>query len=203
MKNAVIYLRVAHADEGSEQAVAAQREACHRIAERHGLTIIREYSDLGRPAHLEEQTELRNLLATLEAQRDAAYVVVWDYTRLSRNLKTLNELIEHIRNFGAEVVTLTGVEVAERFIQSGGLFEESTARTAPAGLFSLKQIRTAFDQLAEGQDLIVTALLPTGETISGTVVGVGSRLSIRMADNKVSDDIRAEWAVRLSTQTSE
>src|SRR5579871_5218624 len=163
MKNAVVYIRSARAPEGSDQAIAAQREACHRIAERHGLTIIREYADLGRAAHLEQQTELRNLLSTLATQRDAAYLIVWDYTRLSRNLTVLNQLIEQCRTYGAQVVTLTGVEVAQRFMVSGGLPDdarESPDRSTP-GLFPLSLIQAAFSGLSPRESLVVTAILPS------------------------------------------
>jgi DNA invertase Pin-like site-specific DNA recombinase len=111
-RRAVLYLRVANLDEDSKQAVAAQRVACHRIAVQRGLTVIREYADLGRPARLERQPQLRRLLTELAAHRDAAFVVVWDYTRLSRDLAELDDIIYRIRTCNAEVITLTGVEAS-------------------------------------------------------------------------------------------
>lgn len=205
-RQAVIYLRVARVQEGSSQAVTAQREACQRIAERHGLAVIREYADLGRPARLEEQPELHNLLSSLAVRRDAAYVIVWDYTRLSRDLATLNEVIDQLRAYGVQVVTLTGVEVAERFIQSGGILGasfESSDRDTTSGLFSLALIKAIFEGLSDHQSLAVTALLPNGETTSGTVTGIGSRLGVQTKDGKLIEDVRAEWIVRCTTQTNE
>jgi DNA invertase Pin-like site-specific DNA recombinase len=116
---AVIYLRVASSRTPSEgdEAISHQREACQRIAAKHGLTIVREYVDIGRPARLEQQVELRRLLNDLAEKHDTEYVVVWDYARLARDMTQLDEVISQLRARGAEVVTITGVEVAERFIR--------------------------------------------------------------------------------------
>jgi hypothetical protein len=113
-----MYLRVARAKDGPHDAIAAQRAACERIAARHGATIVREYVDDGRPARLTQQTELQRLLADLEQFRDAAYVIVWDYARLGRDLQSLDEVIHRIQTCGAEVATTTGVETVERFIRT-------------------------------------------------------------------------------------
>jgi len=201
-QQAVVYVRVARTDEISEQVVDAQREACRRIAERHGLSIIREYADLGRPAHFDEQTELRSLLSTLATRRDAAYVVVWDYTRLSRNLRTLDDILDRIRDCGAQVVTLQGVEAAERFIQGIGFLDEplGSEEHPPPSLYSLELLRATFRGLAERESLVVTALLPNGETVSGAVIGIGSRLGIQTTDGQLLEDIRPEWIVHCTTQ---
>lgn len=79
-KHAVMYLRVASARQEDQAAIARQREGCLRIAAQHGLTVIREYVDAGRSAHLEQITH-------------------------------------HIRSCGANIVTITGVEAAERFVR--------------------------------------------------------------------------------------
>jgi Resolvase, N terminal domain len=201
-QQAVVYLRVAHGDEISERVVDAQREACRRIAGRHGLSIVREYADLGRPARLEEQAELRNLLSTLAVHRDAAYVVVWDYTRLSRNLRMLDDILDRIRDCGAQVVTLRGVEAAERFIQYLGLLDEplSPEEKPPPVLYPIGLLRATFQGLAERERLVVTALLPNGETVSGAVIGIGSRLGVQTADGQLLEDIRPEWIVHCTTQ---
>jgi hypothetical protein len=121
-QRAVVYLRVARAEDGSDDAIAAQRAACERIAITYGATIVREYVDRGKSARLTQQTELRHLLADLEQRHDAAYVVVWDYARLGRDLQSLDDVIRRIRDYGAEVATPTGVTAAERFT-SGDLLD--------------------------------------------------------------------------------
>lgn len=117
---AVVYLRVASARQEDQQAIDRQREGCRRIAERHGLTVVREYVDAGRPAHLDQQIELLRLLGDLHEERDVAAVVVWDYARLGRSMAQLDQVIHHIHACGAEIVTITGVEAADRFIQERG-----------------------------------------------------------------------------------
>lgn len=113
---AVIYLRVASSHDNDLGAIARQREACQRIADKYGLVVVREYVDAGQPARLERQLELQRLLADLAKLRDAASVIVWDYARLARDMLQLEEVISQLRARGAEVVTLTGVEVAQRFV---------------------------------------------------------------------------------------
>ena len=113
-KRAVMYLRVASAHQQDATAISRQREACRRIAEKHGLTVVREYADHGRPARLEQQTELRRLLDDLDQLRDAAFVIVWDYARLGRSMGQLDEVIRRIHACGAELATITGAEEAKQ-----------------------------------------------------------------------------------------
>jgi hypothetical protein len=124
---AVVYLRTARNHPDEPTAVAYQREGCRRIAERHGLTIVREYVDAGRPAHLDQQIELLRLLGDLHEERDVAAVIVWDYARLGRSMAQLDQVIHHIHACGAEIVTITGVEAAQRFVREHGLSEEKPA----------------------------------------------------------------------------
>ncbi|HEX5116552.1 MAG TPA: recombinase family protein [Pseudonocardiaceae bacterium] len=112
---AVVYLRVASAQTDSDIATTTQRTACEQIAQRYGVTIVREYIDRGKPARLGQQTELRRLLADLEQLGDAAYVVVNDYARLGRDAQGLDSVIRRVQACGAEVATITGVETARRF----------------------------------------------------------------------------------------
>lgn len=86
IKRAVVYLRVGSSHQENRGAIERQRQGCLQIAEQHGLTIVREYVDVGRPAQLEQQPELRRLLDDLFEQRDASFVVVRDYARLGRSM---------------------------------------------------------------------------------------------------------------------
>ena len=114
---AVMYLRIASGHPEDATAIAHQREGCQRIAERHGLTVVREYIDIGCPAHLDRQIGLQRLLSELERLRDVAFVVVWNYARLGRSMDQLDAVIQAIRSCGAEITTITGVEAADRFVQ--------------------------------------------------------------------------------------
>ncbi|WP_410623222.1 recombinase family protein [Amycolatopsis sp. cmx-8-4] len=113
---AVIYLRIASDRPEDARTLDHQRNGCKRIAEKHGLQITREYADVGSPALLNRQTALLHLLEDLARQRDAAYVVVWDYSRLGRSMQQLEDVVRLLADCGATIVTLTGVETVERFI---------------------------------------------------------------------------------------
>lgn len=114
---AVVYLRTARHHPDELRAVEYQRDGCRRIAEQHQLTVVREYVDVGCPGRLDEQIELLHLLDDLSRKRDVAAVIVWDYARLGRSMGQLEQVSHHIRSCGAQIVTITGMEAARRFVQ--------------------------------------------------------------------------------------
>lgn len=103
---AVVYMRVAR-DKGPRTAhlIATQREACQRIAAKQGLAVVREYFDVGRPARLEEQLELLQLIADLEQKRDAAFVVTWDYGCLAHSTAQITYLKYRLQSCAASITT--------------------------------------------------------------------------------------------------
>lgn len=109
-RRAVLYLRVANS--GSSNGVDLQRAACQRIAERHGLDIVREYVELNTPARLVDQTSLQQLLTDVEAKQDIAFVVVTDLARLARNLTSFQVISRLLRNAGAEIVTQEAQDIS-------------------------------------------------------------------------------------------
>jgi DNA invertase Pin-like site-specific DNA recombinase len=117
-KYAVMYLRIASSHPEDAHAVASQRYGCMQIAAKYGLQVIREYIDSGVPARFGRQTELLRLLGDLARHRDAACVVVWDYSRLGRSLEQLDDIAQRLADCGAAVITLTGVETARRLQQT-------------------------------------------------------------------------------------
>lgn len=115
---AVMYLRIASGHPEDAKALDLQRDGCKRIAEQYGLQIVREYVDAGVPAVLERQTSLQHLLEDLARQRDAAYVVMWDYSRIGRTMDQLDEVVSRLADAGATIATITGVETVDRFLRS-------------------------------------------------------------------------------------
>lgn len=113
---AVIYLRIGSPFLQDRHRVDLQRQGCQQIAAKHGLQIIREYTDVGTPAVLERQTALLNLMEDLARQRDAAHVVMWDYSRIGCTLEQLDAVERQLRDVKASIITLTGIEVVERLI---------------------------------------------------------------------------------------
>lgn len=110
-----MYLRIASPHPEDTHAVASQRHGCMQIAAKYGLQVIREYVDSGVPARFGRQVALLRLLGDLGQHRDAAYVVAWDYSRLGRSLQQLDDIAQRLSDYGAAVITLTGVETARRF----------------------------------------------------------------------------------------
>jgi hypothetical protein len=202
---AVMYLRLANAQIGSGNAIDVQRSICEQVAKRYGATIVREYIDLGKPARLAQQSELSRLLADLNARRDAAFVVVSDYARLARDLTGLDAIIERIEACGVKVVTLTGVEVAERFIHSG-LADQRTEQknlATRSERYSLALLRAARRGLGPHQTLVVVAMLPSGEVVRGQIAGIGSRLGITTTDGRLIENVRADWVISVEVDEVE
>ncbi|MEV6873927.1 recombinase family protein [Amycolatopsis sp. NPDC051128] len=110
--SAVIYLRSC-----GNELDPRQHSECLRIAERSNLTVLRVYRDIGTPARLERQTDLQSLLDDLAQLRDARYVIVWNYPRIGHDLAQINDVSARLHACDAEIMTITGVEAAARFIQ--------------------------------------------------------------------------------------
>jgi len=201
-QGAVMYLRVAHAGDDSDIAITTQRGACERIANTYSVTVVREYVDLGKPARWERQTELQRLLTDLAERHDARYVVIFDYARLARDLTSLDGIIRRIHLCGAEIATTTGVAVANRFRVDGLLDRVSVwARHAePLPPYPLPLLRAAHHGLESTQVLVVTALLPNGDTVHGSVIGIGSRLGIQTTGGRLVEDVQADWVVSADVQ---
>jgi DNA invertase Pin-like site-specific DNA recombinase len=113
-----MYLRIASGRPEDAKTLDLQRDGCKRIAKRYGLQIVREYVDAGVPAVLDQQTALQHLIEDLARQRDAAYVVMWDYSRIGWSMDQLDEVVRRLADAGATIATITGVETVERFLQS-------------------------------------------------------------------------------------
>ncbi len=56
-------------------------------------------------------------MSDLAQRRDARYVIVWHYSRIGQDSAQLNEVSTRLHASDAEILTITGVEVATRFIQ--------------------------------------------------------------------------------------
>ncbi|MEU0885850.1 recombinase family protein [Lentzea sp. NPDC005914] len=127
-RHAVSYLRVASSSKDDPNAIDRQREICQSLAHTCGLTIVREYVDIGRPARLPQQSQLQLLLDDLKRLCDAAFVIVPDYARLARDLAQMDNVTQQIRAAGAEVATPSSARTAATFEQKQS---ESTDEEVP------------------------------------------------------------------------
>jgi DNA invertase Pin-like site-specific DNA recombinase len=105
-RTAVVYLRVASSDPADqEHALAVQREACEREAERLGAEIIDEFIDLGASGNNKSRGRLRRLLVAVR-QRSVKYVIVRDHTRLTRNTADHRVIRQRLQQAGVALVAV-------------------------------------------------------------------------------------------------
>lgn len=103
---AVLYFRAAK-DPGG-RSIARQEAACRRFAREHGLETFAEFTDLGRPLGLDYRPPgFQRMLESLVEDAIAA-VVVYDDSRLSRNLIGAQCFRDALCERGARLYTVTG-----------------------------------------------------------------------------------------------
>lgn len=89
------YLRVSTAKQGEEGiSLDLQQSAIYRFAESAGLTVVAVYSDVASGRGRRSLHRRAGLRKAFEACRDYhAHLVVWDWSRLSREASTEEELL--------------------------------------------------------------------------------------------------------------
>jgi DNA invertase Pin-like site-specific DNA recombinase len=102
---AVIYLRIGASSEYNTNLIEDQRDTCKQLADGHELTIVREYVDIGRPARLDQQVELNNLLDDLEQLQDIEFVIAANSSRVASDLKGAIFVLAKIHKNQAELLT--------------------------------------------------------------------------------------------------
>jgi DNA invertase Pin-like site-specific DNA recombinase len=109
VKQAAAYIRVStvgQAEHGT--GLAEQREAIERYCEEKGIDLVAVYEDAGVSGAngIDDREALPELLADLnEGQFDGVVIVRLD--RLARDLMKQETIINHLRDLGAEVASLT------------------------------------------------------------------------------------------------
>jgi site-specific DNA recombinase len=110
-KRAVLYLRVSTEEQADTDynaegySLPAQREACTRLADQLGATVVDEYVDRGESAKSAKRPRLQDMLKRLREQADVDYVIVHKVDRLARNRKDDVEIDLVIRAAGARLVS--------------------------------------------------------------------------------------------------
>jgi DNA invertase Pin-like site-specific DNA recombinase len=106
-KRAVIYLRtrtVGGTDRHVDAQLDRQRQACQRIAEAHGGTVVHEYTAIGgtRDPHVRY---IVSALCQGAAEHQADYVITAGLDRLCRGpAKADREVMQAIRDSGARLI---------------------------------------------------------------------------------------------------
>jgi site-specific DNA recombinase len=111
-RRAVLYLRVASADQHDQSyGIAQQRAVCTREADRHGVVITDEYVDTGVSGNTTNRNGLQRLLRRI-VERPVKYVIVRDRARLARNQVDDAAITEHLKQSGVTLVSVSN-EVTE------------------------------------------------------------------------------------------
>jgi len=87
--NAIIYARVSKSNDPKCMSLNSQEHACTEFAERNGFGIFKILKDIG-SAFSKPQTDLKNVLRSCKNK----LVVVFDPSRLSRNIKNFHDIYQ-------------------------------------------------------------------------------------------------------------
>ena len=102
---AVAYLRTSA--EGAQRALAMveQQNALQRFADEAGYKVVHWYVD-GDGVEVTEPALSRLMADVVSEGRDFNAVLVWNYSRLSRNAAELAELTRKLREHGVDLVSV-------------------------------------------------------------------------------------------------
>lgn len=101
-----IYCRISKDNNGDQLGVERQQKACEDLAQHHGLTVARvftdndisAYSGVDRPAFQEMMTRLEN--------KEAQGIICWHVDRLYRRLVDLEKIVDVVERTKAEIRTV-------------------------------------------------------------------------------------------------
>jgi DNA invertase Pin-like site-specific DNA recombinase len=103
-KRAVIYVRVASAENGSEQQAKRQEVACRETAQRLGFTPVAVYSDIGDT----KRRGLRRMLDELDTVKPTS-VITLDLSRFGRKYQENMAVMTQLAVAGVEPVFVHGL----------------------------------------------------------------------------------------------
>jgi site-specific DNA recombinase len=134
LRYAAIYARVSTEDQGKDFSIPTQIEACHKLAEREGYTVLEVHVliDEGISGTTMDRSQLRTLRG-LVSTRAIAAAVVYDPDRLSRNFGHQLLLVEEFERAGVTLLIVShlleqGPEGWLFFQMSGALAEYERAK---------------------------------------------------------------------------
>ncbi|MCZ2824184.1 MULTISPECIES: recombinase family protein [unclassified Modestobacter] len=104
---AVIYLRQSLDRDGTGQAVERQREACRKLAEARGWTVVTEYVDNSVSATTGVRPQWTRMLADAEAGHFDV-ILAWALDRLTRSTRDLERLVDLGERTGVRCATASG-----------------------------------------------------------------------------------------------
>lgn len=87
-----------------ESRVELQRRICQTTAAKRGLTVVKEYVDVGGGSANGRRPALTAMLHDLASHTTAPAVIVTDEARLSRNIRYYDTIERHLKRCAAELV---------------------------------------------------------------------------------------------------
>ena len=118
--------------------------------------------------------------------------MIWDYARLGLDLASLDGIIRRIHLCGAEIATRVGVATTHSELDRVADWAQGNEPTPP---YPLALLRAAHRGLTPTQRLMVTALLPNGDTVHGRVTSVGPFVGIQVSGGLLMEHTQADWVV--------
>lgn len=107
-KRVVIYARISLDATGEGQAVARQVEACQKLAESRGWTVVAVESDNSISAYTGTTRPAWERVLRMIERREVDVVMAWAVDRLTRSLMDLERLIVLAEERGIGIATVTG-----------------------------------------------------------------------------------------------
>jgi site-specific DNA recombinase len=111
-KKALIYIRVSSSQQADKDydpegfSIPAQREGCERKAASLDAVVVEKFTDRGESAKTAKRPGLQAMLARL-TEGDIDYVIVHKVDRLARNRADDVAIVMHIRQSGAQLVSVS------------------------------------------------------------------------------------------------
>ena len=103
----VVYTRVSSKDQTENLSLATQRKGCIQYAERHKLTIVKNFGATNESATTDERAEFKAMIDFVKKSRQKiSYILCYSLERFSRNDNAI-WLTNQLRKLGIEIVSVT------------------------------------------------------------------------------------------------
>lgn len=103
-KKAIIYCRVACADQQSISQIAAQETDCRLYAEKNGYEVVQAFHDEGVSGLTVNRAAFKLMLVTLLAAPEPYTVITQDMVRISRDVSDFASVCQILGGLGSEIV---------------------------------------------------------------------------------------------------
>ena len=106
---AYCYLRLSvDKESGDAQSIDAQRSAVHAYAKLHGIQIVEEFIDMGLSGQTDRRPEFRRMVEqATAATRAIDLVLIYDFSRLSRDMRLFSDTVRDLKDASVEVRSIT------------------------------------------------------------------------------------------------